>query len=67
MDREFVKQLQNKSEEELRKELITQREKLWQLSLDLKAGKVKNVADIARRKKAIAQILTSIRARFGKK
>ncbi len=65
-DQDFIKQLQGKSEPELRKELADEREKLWQLSIDLRAGKVKNVAEIQLKRKMIARILTVITARFPK-
>ena len=62
--RDFVKQLHTKSEAELRKEITAERGKLWQLRIDLKAGKIKNVADIQKTKKAIAGMLTALRMRF---
>lgn len=55
------KELQNfktKPETELKKNLGLEREKLENLSFDLAAGKVKNIREIRRLKKDIAQILT---------
>lgn len=51
-------ELSKKSQEELRKILIDNREKLRQLRFDLSAGKVKNVREIRHLKKEIARILT---------
>ena len=53
-----ITELRRKSEEELKKVLEDDREKLRQLRFDLSAGKVKNVKEVQRVKKEIAQILT---------
>lgn len=53
-----LNELRQKSKEELGKVLEDNREKLRQLRFDLSAGKVKNVREIRRIKKEIAQILT---------
>ncbi len=55
-----IKELHQKSKEELQKILQDNREKLRQLRFDLSAGKVKNVREIRKIKKEIAQILTII-------
>ena len=57
------KQLQSytaRSEGELQKELLEEREKLANLRFDLAAGKVKNIREIRHLKKNIAQLLTLI-------
>jgi ribosomal protein L29 len=51
-------ELKQKKKEELAKLLQDSREKLRQLRFDLSAGKVKNVREIRKFKKEIAQILT---------
>jgi large subunit ribosomal protein L29 len=53
-----VKEMRQKSETELHKTLQDDREKLRLLRFDLAAGKVKNVREIRRIKKEIAQLLT---------
>ena len=56
-----IVELQRKSKLELQKILEDNREKLRQLRFDLSAGKVKNVREIRRIKKEIAQILTILK------
>ena len=51
-------EIKQKSENELRKLLKEDREKLQQLHFDLASGKVKNVREIRMIKKDIARILT---------
>lgn len=53
-----IKELQRKSQLELQHILIENREKLRQLRFDLVSGKVKNVREIRKIKKEIAQALT---------
>jgi len=53
-----IAELRRKSESELKKLLNDDGEKLRQLRFDLAAGKVKNVREIRRIKREIAQILT---------
>jgi len=53
-----VSELRQKSKTELQKILENDREKLRQLRFDLLAGKVKNVREIRKIKKEIAQVLT---------
>ena len=53
-----IKDLEKKTEAELKKTLQDGREKLSQLRFDLAAGKVKNVRQVRKIKKEIAQILT---------
>ncbi len=55
-----IKKLRQKPEEELKKNLQDNQEKLRQLRFVLSAGKVKNVREIRKTKKEIAQILTLI-------
>lgn len=54
-------EIKQKSKDELKKLLSDNREKLRQLRFDLSAGKVKNVREIRRMKKEIAQALTLIK------
>lgn len=53
-----MEQLKNKSESELLNDLKKSKDKLWDLQVDLRAGKLKNVSDINRTKKLIARINT---------
>ena len=53
-----LSELKQKSKEELQKILTENRNKLRQLRFDLASGKVKNVREIRKIKKEIAQILT---------
>jgi len=65
MAKNLITELRQKSKDELKKILQTDRDKLRQLRFDLSAGKVKNVREIHLLKKEIAQILTANRARRG--
>jgi len=56
-------ELNQKSKDELQKILIDRREKLRQLKFDLAAGKVKNVREIRKIKREIAQILTFLNSK----
>lgn len=53
-----VKELQNKSNTELQKDLADTREKLAQLSVDYRTKEVKNVRQIRAQKRTVARILT---------
>jgi len=55
-----IQQLKTKPMPELTKQLEEYREKLRTLQFDLVQGKVKNVSEIKKIKKAIARILTII-------
>jgi large subunit ribosomal protein L29 len=54
-------ELRLKSKKELQRILTEDREKLRQLRFDLSAGKVKNVREVRKIKKEIAQILTLLK------
>ncbi len=56
-----IAEMRKVSKEELQKILVDNREKLRQLRFDLSAGKVKNVREIRKVKKEIAQILTLLK------
>ena len=56
-----IKELKTKGKDELQKTLEDDREKLRQLRFDLSAGKVKNVREIRKIKKEVAQILTLLK------
>ena len=58
-----VKELKDKSKEELTKLLIEIREKLRQLKFDLSAGKVKNIDEIRETRKTIARLLTLLKGK----
>ena len=53
-----IEQLKNKAEAELINDIKKSKDKLWELQVDLRAGKLKNVSDIAKTKKLIARINT---------
>ena len=55
-----AKELRNKSNKELQKNLADSRAKLAQLSVDYRTKEVKNVREIRVIKKSIARILTII-------
>jgi large subunit ribosomal protein L29 len=57
-----LEELRKKTKEELAKILQDDREKLRQLRFDLAAGKVKNVREIRKIKKEVAQALTLLKA-----
>ena len=58
MKRKDLEQIKNKPEAELQEEIKKQKENLWNLKIDLKSGKVKNVRGIRSIKKKIAVINT---------
>lgn len=61
MKKDELQKLKEKNQEELLKELQTNKDNLWQLKLDLTAGKVKNVREIRKLKKVIAIIHTKLK------
>ncbi len=60
MKKKELEQLRKKPVIELQKKVQENKEKLWQLKVDLVAGKVKNVKEIRNLKKEISQMLTFI-------
>ena len=60
MKKKELEQLKSKPLPELHKRLKEDRNKLWQLRIDLVNGKVKNVREIRAIKKNIARVLTFI-------
>ncbi len=56
-----VAELKQKGKEELKRELLSQREKLRQLKFDLNSGKIKNIKEIKEVKKTIARIMTILK------
>ena len=56
-----IQELKQKTEEELKKLLQDNREKLRQLRFDLSSGKVKNIREIRSIKKDIARILAILK------
>lgn len=59
-DKEF-QQIKIKPIETLSKELIDYREKLRKFKFDLSQGKVKDIKEIKKTKKAVARILTAMK------
>lgn len=53
-----IQQVKIKPIETLNKELVDYREKLRKFKFDLSQGKVKNIKEIKKTKKAVARILT---------
>ncbi|MHB9019473.1 MAG: 50S ribosomal protein L29 [Minisyncoccota bacterium] len=62
-----TEQLKNKVESELLNEIKKSKDKLWELQVDLRAGKLKNVSDIKKTKKLIARINTILSEKKNKK
>ncbi len=62
-----TEQLKNKVESELSNEIKKSKDKLWELQVDLRAGKLKNVSDIKKTKKLIARINTILTEKKSKK
>ncbi len=67
MKKKELEQIKNKVDAELMEELKKKRERLWNLQVDLHAGKVKNVREVRALKRAIAVIHTTVRERALKK
>ncbi len=61
MKRKELEQLKKKNSAELSEDLKKKKDQLWQLQVDLKAGKVKNVREVRSVKKAIAVIHTLLK------
>ena len=53
-----IEQFKNKAEAELSNDIKKSKDKLWELQVDLRAGKLKNVSDIKKTRKLIARINT---------
>ena len=60
MKKKELQQLSKKPVAELQKKVQESRNKLWQLRVDLAAGKVKNIKQIRNLKQDISQMLTFI-------
>ena len=58
MKKTDLQKMSNKNKEELRKDMMEWQDKLWQLKVDLEAGKVKNVVLIRELHKNIARAKT---------
>ncbi len=58
MKRNEIKQLKNKTKQELLNDLKKYQERLWGIKVNLAAGKVKNISEIKELKKMIARIHT---------
>jgi large subunit ribosomal protein L29 len=62
-----IKDIRNKSDKELQKDLADSRAKLLQLSIDYRTKEVKNVREIRSVKRTIARILTVMTERASAK
>ena len=62
MKRDIVEKFKKKSSEELKKELETTKDALWQLRTDLTRGKAKNARQVRQLKKTIALVYTILRS-----
>ena len=60
-----IKEIREKSENELKKDLVERRNKLAKMRFDISAKQVKNHRDIRITKKDIARILTLLRQGSG--
>lgn len=58
-----MEQLKNMGESELLNDIKKSKDRLWELQVDLRAGKLKNVSDINKTKKLIAQMNTILNQR----
>jgi len=58
-----MEQLKNKPDAELINEIKKSKDKLWELQVDLRAGKLKNVKEITNIKKLIARTNTILTER----
>jgi large subunit ribosomal protein L29 len=56
-----IKEVRQKTNKELRDNLVSLREKLRELRFNLVGGKVKNIREIHQTKKSIAKILTVLK------
>ncbi|MCL4399850.1 50S ribosomal protein L29 [Patescibacteria group bacterium] len=62
MSKKESKNLKELSSFELQKELSNEKQKLVDLKFDLSAGKVKNIKEVKKTKKRVAQLLTALNA-----
>ncbi len=58
--KDFLKDIANKGEKELKKDLSDLKDKLWDLNSQFIAGKTKNFQEISSVKKNIARIFTKL-------
>jgi len=56
--KDALQKLKTKPEQDLKKELSENKDRLWSLKSDLASGKIKNVAEIKSVKKNIARVKT---------
>jgi ribosomal protein L29 len=66
MKKKHFEEIKHKTAADLKKALLETRDKLWQLKVDLRSGKVKNVKALREARKDIAKILTIINQKHGK-
>ncbi len=66
MKQEYLKELKNKSNEQLATLLISLKEKKSQIEYDMRAGKKLDVNALRKTKKEIAVILTLLNHQYGK-
>lgn len=58
MKKNDIAKLKNRSAEELRKDAVEMREKLWELRREIAGGKVKNVRSRRALRRDLARVLT---------
>lgn len=58
-----IKELKEKSADELKKILLQEREKIQKIRFDLKLKKNKNVREIRKTRKIIAQVMTLLKTK----
>lgn len=58
-----IAELKQKPEEDLKKILVENRSKIFDLKINLKQGQVKNTSEIRKLKKDIARILTILKSK----
>ena len=63
MKKDEFNAIKNKSVEEIEKQLGELRARSIDLKFDLASGKVKNISEIQKNKKSIAQLLTALKER----
>lgn len=61
MKKKELEKLRSKTKEELTEDMQNYKERLWNLQVDLRSGKVKNVREIRQLKRTIAAIYTLLK------
>ena len=61
MKRREIKELANRSKEELQKQLLEAKKSLFEMQMDFRLAKLKNLRSLFWKKKEIAYLLTQLR------